>query len=46
MSKKTWETPSLEMLDVSMTAGGPNGCVPDLNGKGANNRDTCSPDPS
>ncbi|UJF36216.1 paeninodin family lasso peptide [Paenibacillus hexagrammi] len=43
--KKTWNEPALEVLDVSMTMGGPNGCVPDKNGKGSNNRD-CKPDAS
>ncbi|PWW04892.1 hypothetical protein DFQ01_106177 [Paenibacillus cellulosilyticus] len=41
MNKKPWEVPSLDMLDVTETAGGPNGCVPDRNGRGANNRDSC-----
>jgi|GEM_PF-2232711 hypothetical protein len=34
---KQWQEPVLEMLDVTMTAGGPNGVVPDKNGKGTNN---------
>lgn len=34
---KQWQAPVLETLDVTMTAGGPNGVVPDKNGKGANN---------
>lgn len=37
MAKKEWQAPALEVLDVSMTMGGPNGVVPDKNGKGANN---------
>lgn len=37
-AKKTWKEPVLEVLDVNMTMGGPNGVVPDKNGKGSNNR--------
>lgn len=37
-----WQQPTLEVLDVSETYGGPNGVCPDKNGKGANNRDACS----
>jgi hypothetical protein len=36
--KKEWQQPSLEVLDVNLTMGGPNGRVADMNGKGANNR--------
>ncbi|MBD0379731.1 paeninodin family lasso peptide [Paenibacillus sp. WST5] len=36
--KQEWQQPTLEVLDVTMTMGGPNGAVPDRNGKGANNR--------
>lgn len=35
--KKTWTQPELEVLDMSMTMGGPNGIYPDRNGKGSNN---------
>nr|WP_308639971.1 paeninodin family lasso peptide [Paenibacillus silvisoli] len=34
---KEWQQPVLEVLDVSMTMGGPNGVFPDKNGKGLNN---------
>ncbi|XEC95525.1 paeninodin family lasso peptide [Paenibacillus tarimensis] len=37
-SKKAWSQPTLECLNVDKTMGGPNGVVPDQNGKGANNR--------
>ncbi|NMO97643.1 paeninodin family lasso peptide [Paenibacillus lemnae] len=36
--KKEWQQLSFEVLDVQETMGGPNGRVPDSNGKGANNR--------
>lgn len=36
-AKKEWQQPILEVLDVTMTMGGPNGSVPDKNGKGSNN---------
>lgn len=36
-TKQVWEQPVLEVLDVNMTMGGPNGVVPDKNGKGSNN---------
>ena len=35
--KKVWEQPVLEVLDVKMTMGGPNGKIPDSNGKGNHN---------
>ncbi|MFC5653756.1 paeninodin family lasso peptide [Paenibacillus solisilvae] len=31
---KVWEQPVLEVLEVEMTMGGPNGRIPDKNGKG------------
>jgi hypothetical protein len=34
---KEWNQPTLEVLDVNMTMGGPNGVLPDKNGKGHNN---------
>ncbi|WP_274650402.1 paeninodin family lasso peptide [Paenibacillus humicola] len=37
MKKLEWNQPTLEVLDVNMTMGGPNGVVPDKNGKGSNN---------
>ncbi|MBD3921182.1 paeninodin family lasso peptide [Paenibacillus sp. PR3] len=43
---KQWQAPVLETLDVKMTAGGPNGVVPDKNGKGANNRHDEGPGPT
>lgn len=39
---KEWKKPELEVLEVNMTMGGPNGEVPDANGKGRNNRNTDS----
>lgn len=36
-AKKTWKEPVLEVLDVNMTMGGPNGIIPDKNGKGSHN---------
>lgn len=36
-TKQEWQQPALEVLDVNMTMGGPNGVVPDKNGKGSNN---------
>lgn len=35
--KKDWQQPSLEVLAVDQTMGGPNGMYPDKNGKGSNN---------
>ncbi|RUS45708.1 paeninodin family lasso peptide [Cohnella sp. AR92] len=35
--KKEWNQPTLEVLDVSQTFGGPHGLFPDRNGKGGNN---------
>jgi hypothetical protein len=35
--KKEWSQPTLEVLDVNQTFGGPNGLYPDRNGKGTNN---------
>ncbi|MFD0697802.1 paeninodin family lasso peptide [Paenibacillus sp. GCM10027628] len=37
-TKLEWQQPTLEVLDVTQTMGGPNGRVPDKNGKGSNNR--------
>ena len=34
---KEWQQPTLEVLDVAMTMGGPNGVYPDKNGKGMHN---------
>lgn len=34
---KQWQQPTLEVLEVSKTMGGPNGVFPDKNGKGHNN---------
>ncbi|GMK40055.1 hypothetical protein PCCS19_31100 [Paenibacillus sp. CCS19] len=43
---KQWQAPVLETLDVTMTAGGPNGVVPDARGTGANNRHEEEPNPT
>ncbi|MBP3961796.1 paeninodin family lasso peptide [Paenibacillus lignilyticus] len=35
-TRKEWQQPTVEVLDVNMTMGGPNGVFPDKNGKGSN----------
>jgi len=38
---REWQQPSLEVLAVGMTAGGPNWCNPDANNDGHNNAIKC-----
>ncbi|MBB6637632.1 paeninodin family lasso peptide [Cohnella thailandensis] len=44
--RKEWMEPTLEILDVSQTFGGPNGLFPDRNGKGSNNGRPHAPEAS
>ncbi|MDG0809250.1 hypothetical protein SAMN05216312_11078 [Cohnella sp. OV330] len=44
--KQEWNQPTLEVLDVNQTFGGPNGLYPDRNGKGANNGHPHAPEAS
>ncbi|WP_155987879.1 paeninodin family lasso peptide [Gorillibacterium massiliense] len=43
MQKLQWQQPSVEVLDVAMTLGGPKKPVPDKNLKGGNNRKIDTP---
>jgi len=39
--KREWQQPTLEVLSVQMTMGGPHWCNPDANNDGHNNSNKC-----
>lgn len=40
-TKRAWQKPAIEVLNVSMTMGGPHWCNPDANNDGHNNAVKC-----
>ena len=41
LTKLAWQKPTLEVLEVTMTMGGPHWCNPDANNDGHNNAVKC-----